>query len=89
MTLSIALLKFTKLLSDPVWAVIVFALYIVLAIAIVVAVEVIQRKYTKQQQLTAIEMRSKSSPATDNYYYHTQRAASAKVLHARLIGIFY
>ncbi|KAH7728585.1 Protein C13B4.1 a [Aphelenchoides avenae] len=74
----IALLNFTKLLSDPVWAAVVFSLYIILAILLVVGVEVMQRKYSKQQKLTAIEMRSKASPATENYYYHTQRAASAK-----------
>lgn len=73
------MLNFTKLLSDPVWAAVVFSLYIILAILLVVGVEVVQRKYSKQQKLTAIEMRSKASPATENYYYHTQRAASAKV----------
>lgn len=79
MAIFIALLNFTKLLSDPIWAAVVFSLYIILTIILVVGVEVVQRKYSKQQKLTAIEMRGKASPATDNYYYHAQRTASAKV----------
>jgi hypothetical protein len=74
----IAVLKFKSLWADIVWALVVFILYALLSLAIIVAIEIVRAKLSRERHTTAIEMHNKTSPATDSYYYHTTRNASVK-----------